>query len=100
MTRVRHDLPRNTATSRAHTPDTNNLLTLFTKLYSDNEVLRKVVVVKADKYTWWANHSTATYRSLTAGTSSSNKSCPALIASSSHLDPDHQISLAWVTSPL
>ncbi|WVQ94380.1 hypothetical protein IAU59_001459 [Kwoniella sp. CBS 9459] len=31
---------------------TNNLLTLFTKLYSDAEVLAKVVVVKADKYTW------------------------------------------------
>ncbi|OCF44981.1 para-aminobenzoate synthetase [Kwoniella heveanensis CBS 569] len=31
---------------------TNNLLTLFTKLYSDAEVLEKVVVVKADKYSW------------------------------------------------
>ncbi|WVR03036.1 hypothetical protein IAU60_000025 [Kwoniella sp. DSM 27419] len=31
---------------------TNNLLTLFTKLYSDAEVLEKVVVVKADRYTW------------------------------------------------
>ncbi|RSH84052.1 Protein phosphatase PP2A regulatory subunit B [Saitozyma podzolica] len=31
---------------------TNNLLTLFTKLYSDAEVLRKVVVVKADRYSW------------------------------------------------
>ncbi|WWD22621.1 hypothetical protein CI109_107114 [Kwoniella shandongensis] len=31
---------------------TNNLLTLFTQLYSDAEVLDKVVVVKADKYTW------------------------------------------------
>jgi para-aminobenzoate synthetase len=34
--------------------DTNNLLTLFTKLYSDAEVLRKVVVVKADRYSWYA----------------------------------------------
>ena len=33
--------------------DTNNLLTLFTKLYSDSEVLKKVVVVKADRYSWW-----------------------------------------------
>lgn len=33
--------------------DTNNLLTLFTKLYSDAEVLRKVVVVKADRYSWY-----------------------------------------------
>ena len=32
--------------------DTNNLLTLFTKLYSDSEVLKKVVVVKADRYSW------------------------------------------------
>ncbi|KAK4686034.1 para-aminobenzoate synthetase, partial [Tremellales sp. Uapishka_1] len=31
---------------------TNNLLTLFTRLYSDAEVLKKVVVVKADHYTW------------------------------------------------
>ncbi|RXK38378.1 hypothetical protein M231_04287 [Tremella mesenterica] len=31
---------------------TNNLLTLFTQLYSDEEVLKKVVVVKADRYTW------------------------------------------------
>ena len=27
-------------------------MTLFTKLYSDDEVLKKVVVIKADKYTW------------------------------------------------
>ena len=33
--------------------DTNNLLTLFTKLYSDAEVLDKVVVVKADHFTWF-----------------------------------------------
>lgn len=32
--------------------DTNNILTLFTKLYSDDEVLKKVVVIKADKYSW------------------------------------------------
>ena len=32
--------------------DTNNLLTLFTQLYSDEEVLKKVVVVKADRYSW------------------------------------------------
>ncbi|WVQ82863.1 hypothetical protein IAT38_004998 [Cryptococcus sp. DSM 104549] len=31
---------------------TNNLVTLFTQIYSDEEVLKKVVVVKADKYTW------------------------------------------------
>ncbi|WVQ64203.1 uncharacterized protein L199_002365 [Kwoniella botswanensis] len=31
---------------------TNNLLCLFTQLYSDAEVLNKVVVIKADKYTW------------------------------------------------
>ncbi|WRT63115.1 uncharacterized protein IL334_000018 [Kwoniella shivajii] len=31
---------------------TNNLLCLFTKLYGDAEVLNKVVVVKADRYTW------------------------------------------------
>nr|XP_019048087.1 para-aminobenzoate synthetase [Kwoniella bestiolae CBS 10118]OCF27017.1 para-aminobenzoate synthetase [Kwoniella bestiolae CBS 10118] len=31
---------------------TNNLLCLFTHLYSDAEVLQKVVVIKADKYTW------------------------------------------------
>ncbi|KAK8844826.1 hypothetical protein IAR55_006676 [Kwoniella newhampshirensis] len=31
---------------------TNNLLTLFTQLYTDAEVLNKVVVIKADKYTW------------------------------------------------
>ncbi|WWC90289.1 uncharacterized protein L201_005222 [Kwoniella dendrophila CBS 6074] len=31
---------------------TNNLLCLFTQLYSDAEVLQKVVVIKADKYTW------------------------------------------------
>ncbi|ORX35180.1 ADC synthase [Kockovaella imperatae] len=31
---------------------TNNLLTLFTQLYSDEEVLRKVVVVKYDHYDW------------------------------------------------
>ncbi|WVF66767.1 hypothetical protein IAT40_001509 [Kwoniella sp. CBS 6097] len=31
---------------------TNNLLTLFTKLYGDAEVLQKVVVVKADRYSW------------------------------------------------
>ncbi|WOO84553.1 Para-aminobenzoate synthase [Vanrija pseudolonga] len=31
---------------------TNNLLILFTQLYSDSEVLRKVVVIKADKYDW------------------------------------------------
>jgi len=38
---------------RAETPvDTNNLLTLFTALYTDEEVLEKVVVVKADHYTW------------------------------------------------
>jgi hypothetical protein len=29
-------------------------LTLFTKLYSDDEVLKKVVVIKADRYTWYA----------------------------------------------
>lgn len=34
------------------TTDTNNLLILFTQLYSDAEVLRKVVVIKADKYDW------------------------------------------------
>lgn len=32
--------------------DTNNLLTLFTRLYSNKEVLDKVVVVKADHHTW------------------------------------------------
>jgi para-aminobenzoate synthetase len=32
--------------------DTNNILTLFTKLYSDEEVLKKVVVIKHDRYTW------------------------------------------------
>jgi para-aminobenzoate synthetase len=37
----------------AKTTDTNNLLTLFTQLYPDHEVLRKVVVVKADKYSWY-----------------------------------------------
>ncbi|ORY26958.1 ADC synthase [Naematelia encephala] len=31
---------------------TNNLVTLFTKLYSDTEVLEKVVIVKADQYDW------------------------------------------------
>ena len=32
--------------------DTNNLLTLFTRLYSNKEVLDKVVVIKADHYEW------------------------------------------------
>ncbi|WWC57490.1 uncharacterized protein I303_100022 [Kwoniella dejecticola CBS 10117] len=31
---------------------TNNLLCLFTQLYGDAEVLQKVVVIKADKYSW------------------------------------------------
>ncbi|KLT43908.1 putative 4-amino-4-deoxychorismate synthase [Cutaneotrichosporon oleaginosum] len=31
---------------------TNNLLILFTRLYSDADVLRKVVVIKSDKYDW------------------------------------------------
>jgi hypothetical protein len=35
------------------TRQTNNLLILFTQLYSDSEVLRKVVVIKADKYDWY-----------------------------------------------
>lgn len=32
--------------------DTNNLLTLFTRLYGNKEVLDKVVVIKADHYEW------------------------------------------------
>jgi para-aminobenzoate synthetase len=32
--------------------DTNNLLTLFTQLYSNKEVLEKVVVIKSDAFTW------------------------------------------------
>ncbi|WVO15148.1 hypothetical protein L204_102792 [Cryptococcus depauperatus] len=31
---------------------TNNLVTLFTQIYSDAEVLERVVVVKHDRYTW------------------------------------------------
>lgn len=37
---------------RRLTADTNNLLILFTQLYSDADVLRKVVVIKSDKYDW------------------------------------------------
>lgn len=33
--------------------DTNNLVTLLTRTYGDADVLEKLVVVKADKYTWW-----------------------------------------------
>ncbi|WVQ87592.1 hypothetical protein IAS59_001318 [Cryptococcus gattii] len=32
--------------------DTNNLVTLLTRTYGDADVLEKLVVVKADKYTW------------------------------------------------
>jgi len=32
--------------------DTNNLLTLFTQLYSNKEVLEKVVIIKADHFDW------------------------------------------------
>lgn len=46
MTHVRRSTP-------PLTPDTNNLLILFTQLYPDSEVLRKVVVIKADKYDWY-----------------------------------------------
>lgn len=33
--------------------DTNNLLTLLTQLYYDAEVMEKVVVIKADHFTWY-----------------------------------------------
>jgi hypothetical protein len=32
--------------------DTNNLLTLFTQMYSNKEVLEKVVVIKMDRFSW------------------------------------------------
>lgn len=32
--------------------DTNNLVTLLTRTYADADVLEKLVVVKADEYTW------------------------------------------------
>jgi hypothetical protein len=37
----------------AKSVDTNNLLTLFTRLYGNKEVLDKVVVIKADHYDWY-----------------------------------------------
>lgn len=47
----RHPTPTGEALTSL-TADTNNLLILFTQLYSDADVLRKVVVIKSDKYDW------------------------------------------------
>lgn len=37
---------------RLTSADTNNLVTLLTRTYADADVLEKLVVVKADEYTW------------------------------------------------
>lgn len=54
-------------------PDTNNLLALLTRLYPDEEVLRKVVVIKHDHYTWCAALQLFTREADETGPSSRSK---------------------------